>query len=349
MAIPYNQLNAAVETVILPGVVDLVFKNDPLLATLRAKRLDTFAGGLTWRENFTYDSTPGGAYRKGQRLDMTTNPFMTSTEFEPKFYYTPVSLYLEDTEVYNAGPAAVVNLADLQLQQAAKSMSARLAIDLYRHGQAYSGDDRSARINGIAEAISDGSTASWDGNTYTTYGGVTRADVSPALNSVMTATGAASNLNGAKLTYGYLEKSYNGCVFGDMHPDLGITTNLGMSAFKIAFQPQMVVQTKSPFVGWMDGISFNQAVVIQGQYTPGTQGVNDAKLGNYLASAGETFFWLNTDTWKFTTVASKLYAFGFTGFMPTTNETSLQGRYHWAGNVTCNGPKYNFQSYAISA
>lgn len=349
MALPFTQLNAAVQSVILPGVVDLVFKNDPLLAYLRAKRLDTFAGGLTWRENFTYDSVPGGAYIPGERLEMTTNPVMTAMEFAPKFYYVPVVLQLEQVEVYNAGPAAIVNLADLQLTTAAKSMSARLAIDVYRHGQNLAADNRVAKINGIAEAISDGATASWDGNTFTLYGGVTRSDVSPALNSNMLATGAASNLNGAKLTYGYLEKSYNNCVFGDMRPDLGITTNLGMSAFKIAFQPQTVIQIKSPTVGFLDGVAFNSATVIQGQYVPGSAGVNDAKLGNYLATAGETFFWLNTDTWKFTTVASQLYGFGFTGFMPTTNETNLQGRYHWAGNVTCNGPKFNFQSYGILA
>ncbi len=280
---------------------------------------------------------------------MTTNQVMTAMEFEPKLYYAPVVLYLEDIEIYNAGPASVVDLADLQLQIAAKSMSARLSIDLYRHGQAASGDDRSMRINGIAEAVNDGSTASWDGNTFTTYGGVTRADVSPALNSNMTAAGALSNQNGAKVTYGFFEKSFNNCVFGDMRPDLGVTTNLGMSAFKIAFQPQTVIQIKSPTVGFLDGVSFNGATVIQGQYTPGTAGVNDAKLGNYSASAGETFFWFNSDTWTFKTVASKQYAFGFSGFIPTANDTTLQGRYHWAGNVTCNGPKYNFQAYGISA
>lgn len=349
MAVPYTQLNAAMQSVILPGVVDLVFKNDPLLAYLRAKRLDTFAGGTSWRENILYDSVGGGSYLPGQRLEMTTNNFMTAMEFSPKFYYVPVILQLEQVEVFNAGPAAIVNLADLQMQVAAKSMSARLAIDLYRHGQAASGDDRTGKINGISEAISDGSTASWDGNTFTTYGGVTRTDVSPALNSPMTTTGAASNQNGSKLTYGFLEKSYNGCVFGDMKPDLGITTNLGMSAFKIAFQPQTVLQIKSPTVGFLDGVAFNSATMIQGQYTPGTAGVNDTKLGNYLASAGETLFWLNTDTWKFTTVASSLFAFGFSGFIPTANDTMLQGRYHWAGNVTCNGPKYNFQAYGISA
>jgi hypothetical protein len=349
MAVAYNQLNAAVESVILPGVVDLTFKNDPLLAYLRAKRLDTFAGGNSWRENFTYDSLPGGSYVKGQKLEMTTNQIMTSLEWTPKLYYSPVVLYLEDMEIFNAGPAAVVDLADLQLSTAAKSMSARLSVDLYRHGQNYSGDDRSSKINGIAEALSDGATASWDGNTYTTYGGVTRSDVGTALNSNMTTTGANSNLNGSKLTYGYLEKSYNVCCFGDMQPDLGITTNLGMSAFKIAFQPQQVVQVKSPTVGFLNGVQFNSATMIQGQYTPGTAGVNDAKLGNYLASAGETLFWLNTDTWKFTTVASKLFGFGFTGFIPTSNDTILQGRYHWAGNVTCNGPKFNFQAYGISA
>src|SRR5262245_7168617 len=130
MALPYNQLTSAVEDVILPGVVDLVFKNDPLLAYLRAKRLDTFAGGQSWRENILYDAVGGGAYISGQKLEMSTNNFMTAMEFTPRLYYVPVVLNMEEIEIYNAGPAAVVNLADMQMQIAAKTMSARLAVDL---------------------------------------------------------------------------------------------------------------------------------------------------------------------------------------------------------------------------
>lgn len=347
-----QQLDAAVNDVILPGVVDLVFRNSILLSHLRAKKLDTFTGGLNWKVNIAYDSLPIQRYVKGERMEMVTNQIMTDMQFEPKFYMVPVVLYLEDVEVYNAGPAAVVDLADLQLQWAAKSLSAALAIDVFRHGQNISGDDRSKSINGLAEAINDGTTNSWDGNAFTTYGSRTRSDFpgsapNRALDANMTTP--AANQNGAKLTYGFLEKSFNGAVRGDMKPDIGVTTNLGMSAFKIAFQPQTVVQVKSPTVGFLEGVQFNSAIMYQDQYAPGTAGVNDTKLGNYLASAGETLFWLNTDTWKFTTVASKLYAFGFSGFMPTPNETTLQGRYHWAGNVTCEAPWANYQAYGIAA
>lgn len=345
MALPFDQLNTAATRDILPNIVDLNFRNDPFLAKLRASRVETFQGGIGWQDTFLFDAQPGGAYKKGAKLSTDQKQTISSIEFRPRYYDIPVSLLLEDIEVENAGPQVVIKLADLRLQEAALGMSARLAIDMHRHGQNLSGDDRSAKINGLAEAINDGTTTSWEGTAgFTTYGGTTRTDVNGALNADL--TDPAANVNGP-ITYDILEFSYNNCVIGAEHPDIGVTSNRGMSLIKAAFQPQQRLEGTDPEIGFLSGLKFNQAVIFQSQYCPGTKGKNDATLGNYLASAGEVFWWLNSSYWKFVVVASKIFAFGFTGFVPAQDDSSLVGHYKFGGTLTCFGPRYNYLLFGI--
>lgn len=345
MAVPYDQLNTAAVRDISPNIVDLNFRNDPFLAKLKT-RLEVYPGGVGWSENILYGSQAGGAYKKGSKLSTEQRQTITAMTFQPRYYDIPVALYLEDIEVENAGPSAVIKLADLKLQEAALNMSARLAIAVYRHGQNVGGEDRTAEINGVSEAIADGTTTTWDSQTFPTYGGVTRTDVGTALNSDMTTQ--AANVAGP-ISYDVLEFSYNSCVIGDRAPDIGVTSNYGMSLIKTAFQPQQRLEGQDAAIGWAPGLKFNQALIFQSQYTPGAKGKNDADLGNYLASAGETFFWITTSTWKFVLVGSKLFSFGFTGFFPSQSDSTLVGHYKFGGNVVCNAPRHNWQGFGITA
>lgn len=342
-----DQINTAAAKTIVPGVVDNNFRNDPLLAYLKANSLRKYSGGPSWQENFLFGSLLGGAYKKGEQFDITQVPTKTGTTVTPRYYWVNVSLFREDIEVEARGEQAVLNLVDSALQEAALGMSARLAIALYNHGQNVGGVDRTAHINGLAEALNDGTNAGWTGDIFTNYFTLTRndANIGSSLNSPM--TGPAANVNGA-ISYSILERSYNSCVIGNEKPKIGVTTNLGMSFIKLQFQPQQRFESTDVSVGFT-GLKFNDAMIMQSQYCPGTQGVDDARLGNYLASAGETFFWLNPRFLRLYVSTSPKYAFGFTGFVPAQDNTTVAGQYLYAGNFTCVAPRLMRHHFGITS
>lgn len=340
-----DELNTSTQRNIVPGIVDNVFKNDPLLAYMKKNNLEKFTGGTQIQENFIYDVLPnGGAYADGQTFSMVLAQVETGATFLPKHYVVPVTLSKNQIQIFNKGPEAVFRLVDSRLQNAALTMSAILAIALYNEGQSTT---RSLELNGLAEILNDGTNNSWTGSAYSTYGTLSRSTTGGSvLKSPLTLPTA--NIAGP-ITYKLLEEGYNSIVIGDEYPNLMVTTNLGMSYIKEKFQPQWRVETQDANIGF-NGVKFNQAMIIQSQYAPGSAGVNDAKLGNYLApsSQGETLFFLNTKYFRFWVTDDPEFGFGFTGFKPAQDSLIVGGQYLFSGNVTCQAPRLNRHFYNIT-
>src|SRR5690606_38926415 len=97
-------------------------------------------------------------------------------------------------------------------------------------------------------------------------------------------------------------------------------------------------------ISW-PGLKFNQATIVESQYCPGQDGVNDPNLGNYLAANGETFWWMNfgpqgDDAYiRLYIAASPKFAFGFTGFKGARDDNMLAGQILFAGNLTVRPPR----------
>jgi hypothetical protein len=342
MAVPnLDEINTLTTKKIMPGLVDNFFKNSPLLAFVKNNRRGDWAGGPTIQENFLYKPMKGGAYAKGATFDITKRQTMAGLLFEPKFYQVNVTEFTEDVEIIVRGPQAVLSLVQAHLSDAALTMSGILAIAIYRHGQNLVGDDRSLQINGLEEALSDGAAASFGGGTFTSYGQQARADVNNALNSP---TGLiAANINGA-ITYHTLEHTYQSCVIGSEHPVIGVTTNRCMGYINENFQPQQRIDSKEPTIGFT-GIKFKDATIVQDQYCPGVDGVDDEDLGDYSNSTGETFFWLNPGGegegayFRLFIATSPKYQFGFTGFKVAQDSTVVAGQILFGGNFTVRAPR----------
>lgn len=337
-----DELSTSTKIHIVPGVTDNVFLNDPLLAMLRAQELQTFPGGLKIQENFLYAPMNGGAYAKGDTFTITRRQTATGGQFDPKLYYTNVTEFKEDIQVFNKGPEAVFRIIDVDMQNAALTLSAMLAVDLYNEGQTAA---RLLRMNGLAEILNDGVNNSWTAAAYTTYGGVTRGGtVGTALNSPM--TGPAASISGP-ITYKALEEAWSTLVIGPEAPNMLCTTNLGMAYIKEKFHPQLRLETQDPKIGF-NSIVFNTARIYASQYAPGTRGVNDAVLGNYLTAAGETLFMLNSKFFRFWVTDDPEFGFGFTGFKPAQDNTQVAGQYLFVGNVTCQSPRLSRHLFAIT-
>ena len=235
---------------------------------------------------------------------------------------------------------------------AALTMSAMLSIALYHHGQNLAGSNRSLELNGLEEALTDGTNATWNTAApgFTSYGKQSRVDVSPALNSP--AGLVAANVGGG-ITYRVLEHSYQSCVYGEEHPVMGLTTNEGMGYINEQFQPQQRIDTVEPTIGYT-GMKFKSATLLVSQYAPGQRGVNDEDIGNYLDATGETFWWLNPgpegdDAYiKLWFLADPLFQFGFSGFKVAQGNNQVAGQIFYGGNLSVIGARYMRALFGIT-
>lgn len=348
-----DTINTISRKTIVPGLVDQVFKSGPTMAYIKRNCLAKYMGGPSWQENFLYDMMDVAPYNIGDTFDFTQRQLFTGGTVTPRYYNVPVPAQLEEIKLRLAGPEAVFNYVDSLLQTAALTMSAKLAIDIFRHGQTNITGvtvDRSKNINGLDEALCNGATAGPFGDYFTQYLTLTRndANISSALNAPKLATEGfiAGNIAGP-ISYPILEQGYNSVVFGTEAPDLMITTNKGMSLIKLAFHSQQRYEGTTADFGFQ-GIKFNGATIFQDRYAPGTDLVSASeasKLGRGTSgspelSAGETLYYLNTKYIKLYVSTDPLFSFGFTGFLPAQDNSLLVGHYRFAGDLTVQAPRY---------
>lgn len=334
-----DEINTATRKNILPGLVDNFFKNGPVMRFLKEKRLKIFTGGSLIQEGFSYKPMKGGPYSRGDSFDITRRQTKAALQFVLKTYEVNVTEFIEDIEIELRGEEAVFDMVRTDMGNAALTMSAILEIACMRHGQPLAGDNRSKHMSGFEEALNDGINASFAGNLFPAYGGQTRADVSPALTPPTGLINA--NVNGP-IQNRVLEHSYQSCVIGEEHPVLGVTTTRCMGYINENYLPlQRLQDTVEPTIGW-PGLKFKQATIVESNYMPGADGVNDPDIGNYLTADGrETFLWLNPGPagddahFRLWMSASPKFQFGFTGFKVGRDDTMVAGQILAAVQFTC--------------
>lgn len=344
-------VNTVTTKKIYPGVVDNFFKSGPVMGYLRQSRLVPWPGGTEIQENFLYGAFRASARAKGGRFTNEKRRNLAGAVFGPKYYYAPVVEYLEDIEVELRGENAVVNLIKTDMATAAMSLSAKLEIAFWHGGQT----TRILELNGAEEGLNDGATAGWAGNTYTTYGGETRANVNGALNSPMTAAaGIQAAAVSGPINYGIMENAYNAIQIGSEEPQSIVTTKACMGYISTNFHPQRKIEQRDPVLGFT-GIKFRNATIVGSDYAPGAYGTNDADLGNYYASAGEVMAFLNygpasTDDAfiRLHVATSPKFSFGFTGFKGEMDSNTVAGQLQVACNITFRAPRLSRILHAIT-
>lgn len=358
-------------------ITDNFFKAVPFWTYLRDKALVDFDGGTYMQYAFLFKPTIGGFYAPGASFNIDMIDTVAALQFREKYIEQNVTMAMEDIMVRNRGPRAVFSLVDAYMKNAMMTITAQCAIAGWRHGQASGtgvADDRSLYINGLSEALNDGTVYSWDGNYFTTYGGQARnGAVGSALNSVPQWWGQ-SNGAGGKVTYQLLESLYQTATQGNISPDLGVTSKAGMTYIKNTMQVQQrFAQETDPRYGF-EGVKLNKMLITKDDYAPSlVYGVNDPQLGNYLTgtitnsltgtpaggfptnsqastlTVGEVLFMINTDTWKLRLSTNPQYQFGFTGFKPGQDNTRVSGQVLAALNLECVAPRLNGQAFGFTS
>lgn len=348
-----------------PKLVDDFFQNDPLLAYLKLNLRMKWTGGSLIQENFVYRNAIGGAYTKGKTFDGSERQQEQGFQVTPKFLEVGVTLQKEDIQVFNTGELAAFSLIASRMTNAYMTMGAFLSVAQYLGGQG----SLIANLNGLAEICNDGVNNSFDGNTYLTYGGITRggttknALISPVLNVAGT------------IEYNVLEETYTSGSFGNIEPNLGVTTPLGYSFVKEKFQTQQRFNdTQDPAIGF-NGLKFNSGTLIKSRYCPGTgsgsvanadgvatagtdanllavdylQQTTNGAVNAYPTVSGETLFWIQAREpfLNFYISTDKEFGLGFTGFKPHPLTTGIIGQVLFAGNLTGH-PRYHRQLLGIT-
>lgn len=340
-----------------PQIYDNLFNHDPLTAMLKGTLKENFNGGSKIQENILVDAQPGGAYLKGKNFNITQKQNEQALQFNMKFFETAVTLYSEDIKVLNTGPLAVVNLMKTRISEGFMTLNAQFAISSYLNGQQAGYE---ANPNGFAEALNDGTTPAWDGNTYTSYGDLSRASFGANINSVPV------NLAGGSITYDTLNNTYwSNCTqgSGEWEPNLVVTTPKGYALIQNKFQTQQRFQSVKADIGFT-GMQFNGSTILATRYMPGSDIVSTSSRANkvavqYLSETsngaitaypssgittngvvGETLLILNARPKKIHMYISTndMYNEGFRDFVPTANTTVVTGLCLLAANMTVPTP-----------
>lgn len=363
-----DQINVATKRFVreTPKLVDLIFQEGPLAAYAKQTVREDFTGGRLIGENFWYAGLIGGPISQGQSLDISEPQVEQQLQFQPKEMEVNITFAKEEIQVFNKGPNAIFRLVQSRMENAMTTMGAFLEIGMYLPGL---GTNYTKNLDGLPEALNDGSTASWNGTTYSTYGTITRGGaVGTALNSTPT------NVNGT-IQYNTLEETYSNACFGNIEPNLGVTTAFGYSFIKEKFQTQQRFNdTQDPKIGF-NGLKFNNATLIRSRYAPGaylygSSGTADPNAVQFIKtmsngaltayptpsggypSAGsynETLWWINGKKpyMNFYITDDPEFGFGFTGFKPAQGNLNVAGQVLFMGNVTF-APRYHQQLYGIT-
>ena len=350
-----------------PALVDDIYNQDPLNYFLRQNLREDFTGGSSINEDFLYNSMIGGAYLKGKNFNVAQRQTEQQLRFDLKFQQVSVTLFQEDIQVLNKGDLAAIKLLKARVDQGYMSLGAMVSIGTYIEGI---NPGYQANINGLAEALNDGVTHSWNDVAYPTYGGLTRATYSPSLTSTPV------NLNGGSIEYDIIDSGYMDAFFGsgNYEPNIMVTTPKGFSFVKSKFQTQQRFQDVKLEVGvGFRGLSFNGAVLVAsrycpGQYLTGPNGTGTADpvattfltetssgaITNYpdglLSTNREVLFILNARKPFLNYYVSNDATFGggFRDFIPAANNTTLVGQVLLAHNLTVH-PRYHKQIYGFAS
>jgi hypothetical protein len=368
-----DELDAVTKFEIYPEVVtDNFFLAVPELAYFRDHCMVPFGGGSFMQAVFRYAPMIGGFYAPGANFNITKRQTLAALQFDTRYMYVSIPEYKEQIQVENVGQNAVISILEADMQNGIDTANVIVAVNMALNGQGV----RSLAINGWPEAINDGITPSYDGAVYTSYGNQARnGAVGSALNSVPVFCGTAAGAAGV-VQYSTFEEGYQDASIGKKEPNLGVGNKAVIAYVKEKLVVQQRFQQERDPVWGVMGFRLNNAMILKSDYFPSLKyGQNDPVLGNYLTgtfvspgttanggtanaqsnlpvsgttvTVGEVFNFYNTFDWLFRVSDNEEFGFGFSGFVPTNNNTRIVGQIKAMVNMENLSPRTQKQFYGI--
>lgn len=351
---PLDALNVSTHRHIrrTPILIDGIFQGDSGLAMIKKTCIVPFNGGRVIAGNITFDTVLAQAYDIGEDFDLSEQKTDDQLQWFPRQYEANITTSLEMLEVYNVGDNAMYRDVDSKLRNAYNTLGSGLATTQYFPNNK---TGFTKFVTGIAEAISDGSTASWDGTVYSTYGGLTRTSYNGALSSYI-ATASGAQIEYDDVTDAIQETSWGD---GELEPNILLSSPRLYTSFKKRYQVQQRLLESTPVVGFK-GFSVENTTWLKSRYVPGQDIATTTKKANkvavkfiksttkgatttYPAVSGETLIILNMrkPNMHFYVSTARRYQFGFSGWKLTANNSKISGQIFWAGQFTFDNPSFH--------
>lgn len=324
MALTWDDITGKVNKHIVPKLIDNVYKSSPIFTRLRTRNAERFEGGTSIRQPIAFAKLNGGAFQRGGTFNIAYVQTDTALEVVPKYYYTNITLFGTDN-VIARGPDAAMNYVESKMVNASGRMAELLGTDVFLDGTGVS----SATINldGFLQALDNG-------NTYTSYGGITRSDLGVANGTNNQGINAyVATPTGGVFTMQAMQTAYGASWFGNEHIDLIVTTQTIWDRIWSKLLPNQRFMEESNDVAKIgfQAMRWNGATICVDQYMP-----------DY------TIFGLNTKYIQFWISTLPKYQFGFTGFKEAQNTDDVAGQYLFAGNMLMPAPRLNFQLSGVT-
>lgn len=382
----FSEIPAGTLNEIKDGIVfDNFFVDTPLQRYFRAEgALDPFYGGAAMQVPFQFARLSGGAIAPGQDVAVTRKQILDAALFVPKLYTAYVALEEFQLKVLNTGPEAKVDLYELYIETLTKGLNTDVEIDWYFHGQASAttiAANRVLNMNGMAEALNDGVTNSWNGDVFTTYGAQARnGAVGNALNSIPIWLGDNAG-NPGPVSYEVMLQTY---LYAIERPTMGLTSRQGYSFIAAMLQRQQRYGVEVDTNIEMRGIRFEEALIFNDLLTPSavsgallptglsqttpltpgssvtgapaafTSASSPAALsklpGSTSITVGELLLWLHIPSWRYRPAADPDFLFGVRGPIPSPTNPTLDTLFM---NLSLNSyspvPRNSVQCYGLGA
>ena len=359
------------------------FVDTPKQAWFRAVgAVNPFDGGVLMQEPIVMGRPVGGAAAPGTNFNITQVQQLAAMAFNMRLYSELLMLETFSLDVNNRGEAAKVDLMDLYIENCISATNTDIEVDSYHHGQAaqsgYITDDGSLRVNGDAEAMSDGLNNSWDGNVFQNYGSQVRnGAVSSTINSIPFWYGNADGSGGGVTVEALIQHMIRVRQFHP--PDLGIISPIGWGYILGCLQRQQRfvdwgVKADATIPDWQ-GINFMGTMIYDDIQSPGTNwgvafptgiSATSNKTSTFTSAStctgatqaytppasqtltvGEVLFLYNAHGWKYRPPVSEEFFFGIRRNQVWNNNTNDATIMNTGINIYTPQPRENNHGFGI--
>lgn len=300
----WDLVNSITHDHIQPTVVDQIFTDNPMYATLEANHRVILRGGdsITWP--VMYDKLNFGTYRGMTAFPSSEKQISKRAVLEWKQAF--VDIVVSNYDAMRArGPLAVMDLLDELRQAAVLAAADGMGTEYYSDGAGNAG----LQMDGFKLAVDDGTT-------YDSYGGFSR--------SANTWWKGNVNSTGGALTIAAMNTSYGTATIGNVHPNIVTTSQTLWNKIWERVQPAQRYEAgdernRTARIGF-DCIRFNGADVVHDAHSP----------------SGDINY-INTDYIEMRVQDGRM--FDWTGWKAPTNQDGQQGQLLFMGNFIHQSPR----------
>jgi hypothetical protein len=233
----YNQINAITRDLIIPKMVDQMWRSNVLFDRL-SKKVEMKDGGNNVRQPIAYQAgSYGGWYNGLDTLNVVDTDQFTNLNFDWKQIYEPIVISGRD-EAINQGSHAVLQLVANKVRIAQRQIRDTIGTGLYNAG---------TTTNAIHGARLYCSTSS-------TYGGISQTSYSWLQAQVDSST--------TVLSVAAMQGMFGDCTIDGESPDLVMVTQDNYDRYFLLLQPQQRFQDSKLAEGGFTSLKFNAADVV---------------------------------------------------------------------------------------